>query len=418
MIMPPGRYKDLLKSFGFQSFLLTQFLGAFNDNAYKIVLSLLIVDMAIGGGGGGRYLSIVSAVFILPWLIFSGYAGWFSDIFNKRSVLIVTKALEIVAMVLGLFAFLSGRIELMLATLFLMALQSTFFSPAKYGILPEIFTDKDLSQANGLLEMMTFLAIILGTTFGGLLFDLWKEGLERISLVLIAIAITGTITSFGITRVPPSGAEKPFRWNPWGEIASGIGRLYSERPLCLTVIGISYFWFLGALMQMGIILLGKEVMDLSESRIGLLVAFLAIGIGMGSIAAGWLSRGKVELGLVPSGSIGIGLSAILLYLSSPSYIPSAITLILLGFSGGLFIVPLNAFLQQRSGKDEKGRLIATNNFFNYTGILLASGVLWLLRDAVDIQADGIILLSGLFTIGATIYTLRIWPELSFRFKIL
>ncbi len=415
--MPTGKYRDLLKSFGFQSFLWTQFLGAFNDNVFKIVVSMVAVNMATGPGGGSGYLSLAGAVFILPFFLFSGYAGHLADTFNKRSVLIVTKALEIIAMGLGLFALLSGRIGLMLGVLFLMALQSTLFSPAKYGILPEMLPDKDLSRANGLLEMSTFMAIILGTSIGSMVFTAWKGAPGIIGIVLIGIAVTGTITSLGISRVPDPRTKKEFRLNPWAEVVDGIKRLYSEKTLWLTVIGISCFWFLGALLQMDIILFGKEVMGLDELRIGLLVAFLAVGIGVGSLAAGRLSGDKIELGLVPFGSIGMGMFAILLSFSAYSYAQTGVALFLLGFSGGLFIVPLNALLQQKSGQGEKGRLIATNNFMNTLGILLASGAIWIFRDLLQVHADRIILIFGLLTIGATIYVLSILPDFMIRFTI-
>jgi acyl-[acyl-carrier-protein]-phospholipid O-acyltransferase/long-chain-fatty-acid--[acyl-carrier-protein] ligase len=415
--MSIGKYRDLLKSVGFQSFLWTQFLGAFNDNVYKIVVSMLAVDVVTRSGGGSGYLSLVGAIFILPFFLFSGPAGYLADVFNKRTVLIVTKAFEIVAMGLGFFAFLSGRIEPMLAVLFLMALQATFFSPAKYGILPEMVPDKDLSRANGLLEMSTFLAIILGTSIGSVMFAAWKDRLGWISLVLILIAIAGTLSSLGISKVSPSGSRKPFRINPWAEIFSGVKRLYGEKSLWLTVIGISYFWFLGALLQMDIILYGKEVMALSDLWVGILGTFLAIGIGIGSLTAGRLSGDKVELGLVPLGSIGMGLFSILLSFSAPSYVKAVTALTLLGFSGGLFIVPLNAILQQKSGREEKGRLIATANFLQTGGILLASGLLWAFRDLLQVQADRIILIFGLFTLAATGYILSILPDFLIRFSL-
>ncbi|MFQ5880975.1 MAG: MFS transporter [Candidatus Methylomirabilales bacterium] len=415
--MPVGQYKDLLKSLGFQSFLWTQFFGAFNDNVYKIVVAMLAVNVATSSGKGSGYLSLVGAVFILPFFLFSGYAGHAADVSSKRNVLIVTKAFEIMAMGLGFFAFLSGRIELMLGVLFLMALQSTFFSPAKYGILPEMLPDRDLSRANGLLEMTTFLAIILGTSIGSLMFAAWKDRLGWIGLILIAIAVAGTLASLGISQVPPSGSQKPFRLNPWAEIGTGIRRLYPEKTLWLTVVGIAYFWFLGALLQMDIILLGKEVMGLDDFWIGILGTFLAIGIGIGSLAAGRLSGDKVELGLVPLGSIGMGGSSILLASSASSYSQTATVLVLLGFSGGLFIVPLNALLQQKSGQEEKGRLIATANFLMTGGILLASGVLWALRDLFQVQPDRIILIFGLFTLFATVYIVSILPDFLIRFTL-
>ncbi len=407
--MSGGRYTDLIKNFGFQAFLWTQFLAAFNDNIFKMVVSLFAVETAVKAGGGSGYLSLVGAFFILPFLLFSGYSGYVSDVFNKRSVILGTKVFEVVTMVLALFAFRSGRIEFMFVVLFLLAVHSAFFSPAKYGIVPEMLPYKDLSRANGLLEMTTFLAIILGTPIGSLIFAKWKGQVEYMGLALILIAVIGTLASTRISRVATSGSKKPFRLNPWGEIISGIKRLYEIRPLWLTVVGISYFWFLGALLQMVIILFGKELMRLNDQWIGILVAFLAIGIGAGSIFAGRLSGDDIEPGLVPIGSVGIGVFSIFFSFTASSYTLAAVALVLIGFSGGLFIVPLNAFLQQKSGQQEKGRLIATNNFLNMAGVLLSSGVLWLFRDFLQIQANMIIRIFGFLTFIVTVYIVRQLP---------
>ncbi|MGH7829536.1 MAG: MFS transporter, partial [Candidatus Binatia bacterium] len=231
--MTTGKYSETLRHSGLRSLLLTQFLGAFNDNVYLMVVSLLAGEIGVVSGEAGGYVSLVGAIFILPYFLFSGYAGYLSDVFDKRTVLIFSKSTEIVVMGLAWLAFWSGRIELMLAGLFFVALKSTFFSPAKYAILPEMFPDRELSRANGLLEMSTFLAIILGTSIGGIMFAVWKGSLGWIGLVLVLIAIAGTLASWGISRVPPSGARKPFRLNPWAEIGSGIRRLYSEKTLWL-----------------------------------------------------------------------------------------------------------------------------------------------------------------------------------------
>lgn len=396
--------------------LAAQFLGAFNDNVYKMVVSLFAVNAAAHAGGSSA-VSLIGAVFILPFLLFSGYAGQAADVWSKRTILVTAKVFEVIALGLGYLAFLSGQLTLMLGVLFLMALHSTFFSPAKYGILPELVPNKDLSRANGLLEMSTFLAILLGTALGGMMFATWKDRLGVIGLVLVLIAIGGALASLLIPRVPPAGASKAFHLNPWTEIHIGLKRLYGEKVLWLTVIGTSYFWFLGALLQMDILLLGKEVMQLNDLQVGILGTCLAVGIGLGSLAAGHLSGDKVELGLVPLGSIGMGAFSLLLSSSSASYLQTAAALTLLGFSGGLFIVPLNAFLQQRSGQAEKGRLIATSNFLNTGGILLASVMLWLLRDQFQIQADGIIFILGLFTLLGTVYVLRILPDFLIRFTL-
>ncbi len=415
--MPGGKYQDLLKSGGFQCFLWTQFLGAFNDNLYKYVVSVLAVEMAARPGGGSEYLSEVLAVFILPFFLFSGYAGHLADAFSKRSVLIATKSFEIFAMTMAFLAFFSGRIDWMLAVIFLTSTQAAFFSPAKYGIVPEMLPDRDLSRANGLLEMSTFVAIVLGTALGGLMLHAWRGGTYKIGLALLLIAVAGTLTSFGISRVPPSGAHEPVRRNPWAEVWIGTKRLYRDRPLWLTVVAISYFWFLGALVQTELILFGAEVLRVDERWTAALAAFLAIGIGAGSMAAGRLSGDKVELGLVPLGSIGMAVFALMLAFSPPSYPLAATALTLLGFAGGFFVVPLNAFLQQKSGENEKGRLIATNNFLNMAGVLMASGVLWLLGHRMRLPADRIVLIFGVFTLFATVYILTILPDFLIRFSL-
>src|SRR5438105_12043669 len=192
--MATHSYRDTLRHRGLQPFLWTQFLGAFNDNLFKIVVSMLAVHM-VAQARAGHELSIVSAVFILPFLLFSGYAGQLADVYSKRTVLVVTKSLEIVATALGLIAFVIGHLQITYVVLFLFALQATFFSPAKYGILPEILPDRDLSRANGVLEMTTFVAIVIGVAAGGAMFDAWQKELWLIGVIVIAIAVAGTALS-------------------------------------------------------------------------------------------------------------------------------------------------------------------------------------------------------------------------------
>jgi acyl-[acyl-carrier-protein]-phospholipid O-acyltransferase/long-chain-fatty-acid--[acyl-carrier-protein] ligase len=408
-------YFQLLKSGRFLSFLSALFLGALNDNVYKIIVSLIAVDIGMKAEAGGVYLSLAGAVFILPYLLFSGYAAHIADAFSKRRVLIATKSLEIAAMALALAAFMSGRVEVMLVVLFLMALQSTLFSPAKYGILPEVFRTRDLSRANGLVELCTFLAIILGTSFGAVMFGAWSAQPAWMGSVMIAIAVAGTLMSLGVWRVAPPSAKPRFHANPWAEISRGLKRVMPDKPLRLTVLGLSYFWFLAVLLQLDIILFGKNVMGLDDTSVGLLTAFLGLGIALGSIAAGRLSGNKVELGLVPLGAMGIVIALLVLSGTADSFAAAAAALAGLGFAGGLFIVPMNAFLQHRAGANEKGRIIATNNFLNAAGMLLASGTLWLLHDRVGVDPVAIILLSAAATAVGTVYALKTVPEFLIRF---
>jgi acyl-[acyl-carrier-protein]-phospholipid O-acyltransferase / long-chain-fatty-acid--[acyl-carrier-protein] ligase len=412
--MTAHTYGDTLKHRGLQPFLWTQFLGAFNDNLFKIVVSMLAVHAATQANAG-RQLSLVGVVFILPFLLFSGYAGQLADVYSKRTVLIATKSLEIVAAGLGLFAFMADQLNLTYAVLFLIALQATFFSPAKYGILPEMLPDRDLSRANGVLEMSTFVAIVAGTAIGSFMFEAWHDRLWIIGLVVVGVAVLGTALS---TRIPAVAAASPgtaIAWNPWREIGLGVRRLRRDRVLWLTVAGISYFWFLGALLQLLMILFGTEVMGLTDRWTGILTTFAAIGIAIGSLAAGRLSGDKVELGLAPIGSIGMGLFAVLLSQSAHSFALAAASLTMVGFFGGLFAVPLNALLQQKSGDEEKGRLMATNNFLNMLAIMVASAALWLCRDILGLTADWIILVFGVFTLLASVYVLSVVPEFLVRF---
>jgi acyl-[acyl-carrier-protein]-phospholipid O-acyltransferase/long-chain-fatty-acid--[acyl-carrier-protein] ligase len=415
--MAIGKFTDVLKLRGFQPFLWTQFLGALNDNLYKTVVSLLAVEAALNAGGGTQFLSMAQGLFILPFILFSGYAAYFADTYSKRSVLIATKSFEILVMGLAVIAFVTGGIGFMLAVLFLMATQSAFFGPAKYGILPEMLTDRDLSRGNALLQMTTFVAIILGTALASYFTDSLAGRLWVVGLLLAVIAVAGVAASLGIARVPPSGTHRPFRINPWSEVVVGLRRLWSDRPLWLTVVGISYFWFLGALLYIAVLVFGKESLQADNLRVGLLMVFFAVGIGVGSMAAGRLSGDKVELGLVPLGAIGMGVFAILLSRTAPSYPWAAATMTALGFSGGFFIVPLNAFLQQRAGREERGRLIAAAGFLTNVAILVASLVTWVLSERLGFRVDQTILLAGILTLLGTVYVLKVLPDFLIRFLL-
>jgi acyl-[acyl-carrier-protein]-phospholipid O-acyltransferase / long-chain-fatty-acid--[acyl-carrier-protein] ligase len=401
-------YAALLRDGGFQSFLWTQFLGAFNDNVYKMIVSVGAVALAANQLLGSRYLAIAGAVFVLPFLLFAGYAGQLADRFSKTRVLQITNAFEIAIMGVGMVALYARGIRLLLVVLFLLAAQANFFSPAKYGILPEMLTESQLTRANGLVELTTFTAIVLGTSAGSFLFALWNGDPLALGAVLLAIAVIGSLMSLFIPKVLASGSRLPMRWNPFGEVWTGFKHIYRDRPLWLTVAGISYFWFAGALFQMTVILIGSDSLHLSETRTGLLVTALAVGIGAGSIAAGWLSGDAVELGLVPCGAGSLGLCSIGLGFAH-SFTASLIWLAGAAFAGGLFIVPLNAFLQDRAEPQEKGRLLATNNFVNMIGVVLASGALYLFRDLLRWTPSHIVGALGAVTMAGTIYTIWFLP---------
>lgn len=409
--MSHNGFGNVLQQRGFRAFLATQFLGAFNDSVYQTIVALHV------GAANPAYVPLVPAVFTLPSLLFSGYSGHLADAVSKRSVLIAVKVFEIAIMLFALATLHAGWVEGMLGVVFLMGLHAAIFSPAKYGIVPEIVEDRDLSRANALLEMSTFVSIVLGIAGGGLLMALWHTALWRIGVVTLAIAVTGFACSLGITRVAASGAQQRFRWNPFGEIVASTGHLVRDRALWLTVLGVSWFWFAGVLLKTDLQYFGTDVLHTSENGVSMLWAFLAIGIGAGNMLAGRLSGDKVELGLVPLGAGGMGVFALALAAAHHSVAASAVVVALLAVSSGLFVVPLYAFMQQRAGAQEKGRVVAANNFYQTIGMLLASGMMSLCYTRLHLSADRILIGFGAAMFLVTGYALTIVPDFFVRFAL-
>ena len=419
--MERSTYASLLKQKGFMPYLSAQFLGALNDNLLKFIIIFLAgAGMSAGStGSDGLDQTLVSLAFIVPSLIFTGLAGYLADNFNKRRILILTKAFEMGNMGLAWLAFHTGNFRLQLATLFLLATQFTFFGPAKYGALPELVKEEDLSRANGLLEMSTFLAILLGSMLAGPLFSQFKAQIDVIAMVMMVLAVVGSLCTLGIARVPEPAHKSPFQWSLlWSEVVEGTKVLRADRRLWLTTIGIAYFWFQGVLYQLALLKLGKEVMHLNESGISLLGGALAIGIGVGSMLAGRWSGDKVELGLVPLGSLGMGVASLLVAWaarSSPAAVPYG--LFLVGVSAGLFAVPLNALLQQKADAGAKGRLQGASNFFSTLSIIASSLCFGLMTSRLGLSADKIMLAAALLCFAVSAYLMLLLPEFVVRFVL-
>lgn len=414
-------YKKILKKKGFPFYLTAEFLGALNDNILRMILGLMALEVGLDHGAqdvvSSLGVSAVGAVFILPYLLFSGVAGHLADVYNKRKVLIVTKTLEVFTMLLGLVILPLDIFWLSLLLLFLLATQAAFFSPAKYGILPEIFSERSLSRANGIVEMTTYSAIIFGLFIGGLLYHFFQAQKLYIACFLMLIALIGWAAIFWAPHTPYPGTAKRMSMNPWETIISGVKKILVHKRLILTVSGIIWFWFLGALLNSLLLLLGKEIMGLDNFWIANLLVFLGGGIAVGCLLAGRLSGDHIEIGLVPMGAVGIGLSTILLNIAVPNYTATSISLAFIGLSAGLFIVPLNANLQFLAGIHEKGKLIATTNVFSMGAVFLASAVLPILHDVFGLLSDTIILLIGLLTIAATAYAAFLMPMVLLRCAI-
>ena len=407
--MTHSGFGNILKNGGWRAFLATQFLGAFNDSVYQTIVALHV------GNANPAYVPLVPAVFTLPSLLFSGYSGHLADAVSKRKVLIAVKIFEIAIMLFGLWTLLSGWTEGMIGVVFLMGLHAAIFSPAKYGIVPEILGDRDLSRGNALLEMSTFVSIVLGIAGGGALFALWRGTPWRMGLVTLAVSLIGVTCSLGITRVPASGATQRFRWNPFAEIGASTRHILADRPLWLAVLGISYFWFAGVLLKTDLQYFGLEVLRTNDNGVAILWAFLAIGIGVGNLLAGRLSGDKVELGLAPLGALLMALFSIATVVVRHSFALATASVVMVALASGLFVVPLYAYVQQRSDSQEKGRVVAANNFYQTIGMLVAAGLMSLCRTTLHLRADHILLGFGLSLILVAAYIMTVVPDYLVRF---
>jgi acyl-[acyl-carrier-protein]-phospholipid O-acyltransferase/long-chain-fatty-acid--[acyl-carrier-protein] ligase len=379
---------------GFAALVGTQFLGYFNDNLYKMVVSLIAIDVALIGNAGSTYLSLTGVLFVLPYVLFSGYAGFLADRFDKRLVLIIMKAVEVGLMILAAAALIANGMVFLLTILFLIATQATFFSPAKYAILPEIVAPEELARANGWLESSRYLAIILGTVAGGVLLTVLQNRPDLIGAVLLAVAASGLSLSLLIGRPSRKAERVPFRSSPWHEVLAGIHQILRYAAITFAVGGITAFDYLSTLATLDILLAGKTVMGASNLQIGLLGAVLAIGAGTGSIVAGRIARRQIRHRVALVGMVGIGVMLLIFGAIAASFGWAMAVAGPLGFFGGFVIVPLNALIQEQAEPKERGRIIASANFLSMLGCLLASASLWVLHDILGASALAILALSG------------------------
>jgi MFS family permease len=384
----------LFKEQSFWGLLCTQFLGAFNDNVFKQLILLLAVPAVLAGvqnavdnGPKQDVQGWVNTVFSLPFVLFSGFAGYLSDRFPKRRVIVCAKFAEIVIMSLGMIAFFLYDTWGMAGTwtvLFLMGTHSAFFGPGKYGILPELFRKEELPKANGLILMTTFLAIIFGSVVAGNLMTLVKTNGElhpsRLwigSCFCIVIAAIGTLASLFIRKTPAARPDAKLSIDDWGLAAPIRSLLYTDRPLLYALLASSVFWMVSGLTVPVVNRLGKSQLLVDEVYTSYLVAAIAIGIMTGAILAGlvfkrFTPRVQVTVGL-------IGMISALLALGTWSnggshplgYRGCFVSLIVLGTFAAVYSVPLQVFIQQRPPADLKGRLIGTMNQANFIGILLS-----------------------------------------------
>src|SRR5882724_1237614 len=284
---------------GFWSLIVTQFQGAFNDNGLKFLVIYMILAIVEDKNRRDDLQFLVGGLFAAPFIIFSMTAGYLADRFSKRAVTICTKFFEVAVMIFAIIALARHNLPLALAAVFLISMQSAFFGPSKYGLLPEILPEARLSWGNGILELGTFLAIIISTFGGAYLADAFHGREAYAGIFFLACTTIGLVSSFGISRVPAAAPERKFQLSAIVNIWSPLRLMRGDKALWLAFLGNTYFFFLAAILQYNILVYGQDTLHITATRGGFLQAAVALGIGLGSVAAGFLSGGKIEYGLIP-----------------------------------------------------------------------------------------------------------------------
>jgi 1-acyl-sn-glycerol-3-phosphate acyltransferase len=426
---------SLLRERRFAPFFGVQFLGAFNDNVYK---NALVILLAFGAADlttldSGLLVNLCAGLFILPFFLFSATAGQFADKYEKSSIVRIVKLAEIGIMAIGTAGFLTHHLVLLLVALFLMGVHSTVFGPVKYAILPQQLKPEELVGGNGLIEMGTFVAILLGTILGGVLIGIHPDGATWVSVAVIAVACAGYLLSRSVPDSPAAAPDLKINWNPLTETWRNFQFMRGNRTVFLSVLGISWFWFYGAMFLSQFPNYGKEVLGGSEHVVTLLLSLFSIGIGAGSLLCERLSGHKVEIGLVPFGSIGLSVFALDLYFATPA-LPGAealgafaflqqpggwrvaADLVLIGVFGGFYIVPLYALIQIRSEEGHRSRVIAGNNILNAFFMVLAAG-LAILCLQLGFTIPEIFLATAALNALVAIYIYTLVPEFLMRFIV-
>ena len=402
---------------GFWGLIVTQFQTAFNDNALKFLVIYIVVATNFPASQRDLLVLVIGALFALPFIFFSMTGGYFADRYSKRSVTIGTKFLEIGIMVFFIAGLTLQSLPMECAGVFLISTEAALFGPSKYGLLPELLPEQRLSWGNGVIELGTFVSSILATMAAGILAGRYA-GHEYVSgFMLLGFTCVGLATSFGISRVPPADPLKKFRWNPLGDLGVQIKAMRADRVLGWAVLGNSYLFFLAALLQFTIVIYGHDILHIDDAHTSYLQAAVGIGIGIGSLTAGYLSGGKIEYGLIPLGAVGMTVFGALLYSPGQSLITAATHLALLGFFGGFFAVPLGALIQHRPKPEHKGGVIAASNLLSFVGIFIAAGAYYFFSSVLHQTARGIFLDGAALTLVTTIYSIYLLPDSLLRFVL-
>jgi MFS family permease len=386
---------------GFWCLMATQCQNAFSDNALKNLVILLVLSQPMSQSDRDNAVALAGALFALPFITFSMFGGWLADRFSKQRVMSGVKLAEIFIMLFAALALGLHSLPLQLGAVFLMGCHSAFFGPSKYGILPEILPLDKLSWGNGIVELLTFVGIILGTLSGGILAGRFADEPWISGLLLAALALAGWATSAFIPKVPPANPHRRLQLNPAKDLLVQLRKMAPDPLLWRANLGNTGFFFIAALVQMNLVLFAHDVLHLTESKNALLNAALAVGIGIGSITAGYGSRGRIEYRLISLGSLLMALSTVPMGLASISTPVFTGMLLLLGFGAGLFIVPVCAVLQNRPAPEDKGAVQGAASVLSFVGILASAGVQRLMH--TQFSSGKIFWLCGILSIALGLY---------------
>ena len=418
----------LLKEKRFLPFFLTQFFGAFNDNVFKNALVIMIAFKV--AGDSDMLVNLAAALFILPFFLFSAVAGQIADKYEKSALIRKIKFTEIIIMSVAAMGFYFNNVPLLLFVLFLMGFQSSLFGPVKYGYLPQHLHKDELVGGNGLIESSTFLSILIGTILGGLLIAL--DTILPIAISVLCIAMAGFISAQFIPKTAASSPEIKLNFNIFKATLNNIKFLPSNRVVFLSVLAISWFWFYGSIFLMQIPNFSKKVLFGDEAVVTWLLSMFSIGIGLGSLLCEKLSGKRVEIGLVPLGAIGLAIFGWDLASAAQQWpvfteiltfeqfwavngsLRVLLDLAFIGVSGGLYIVPLYALVQERSDKKHLSRVIAGNNIINSLFMVLAALLAMFILSYMHWSIPQLFLVTVALNILVTLYIFMVVPEFLMR----
>ncbi|MEX2257774.1 MAG: MFS transporter, partial [Woeseia sp.] len=419
---------SLLRQRRFAPFFATQFLGAFNDNIFRNGLVILVTFQStqVAGLNASELANVAGALFILPFFLFSASAGQLADKFEKSRLIRAIKLFEVVLMALAAYAFVSGSYNTLLLVLFLMGCQSTLFGPVKYAYLPQQLATEELVGGNALVGSGTYMAIIFGLIVGGLSVAIDPDTQVLLASCLIAVALLGYMASRGIPVTRAVDPELTVNWNAWTETWRIVSYARRDRSVFLSVLGISWFWFFGSALTLQIPAYSLSILNANEEITTILLVAFSVGVGIGSLLCEKMSGRRIELGLVPFGSIGLSVFAIDLYFAQPAVSVVSVStvgeflarpgswrvladLALLGAFGGFYSVPLYAMIQDRAERQQLSRIIAANNIINAI-FMVAAALVALAVLGSGMSIPQLFLILAVLNAVVAIYIYSLLPE--------